>query len=226
MPNTPQEFPKKPAVSLQALEQKLAAFANESLAKTTTKEFEFNEICKRVMMQARVEFAPLTAMQSGPTQQAFELPITYAPLPRPRVPTSTPAPGVYSGQSDVPYVMGSSYFGSLDPTIFTAPASLELVQNDTWDINNPPKNAGGIITRGVQLKLVRFWEASSYYDYISGLSSSAGTCDLVLTSNRFFVRTATYDSFGKLVAISAETALTGLVSQTLPPSTTAYIGTY
>ncbi|CAB4146303.1 hypothetical protein UFOVP1319_14 [uncultured Caudovirales phage] len=224
MPNTPQEFPKKPDVSLQALEQKLAAFANESLAKTTTKEFEFNEICNRVMMQARVEFAKRETSQNNDNRQAFKLAGFSDPLPRPRVPTSTES--VFTGQSDVPYVMGSSKDGSLVPGTWTAAIGLELAQTDTWDINNPPKNAGGVITRGVQGPFIRYWDAGAYYDLISGLSSTAGTCALVLTSNRFFVRSATYDSFGKLVAISAETAITGLNSTTTGSSTTAYLGAY
>lgn len=191
MPNTPQEFPKKPAVSLQALEQKLAAFANESLAKTTTKEFEFNEICKRVMMQARVEFAPLTAMQSGPTQQAFELPITYVPLPRPRVPTSTPAPGVYTDTSGVPYVMGSSKDGSLVPGTYTAPPTSDLAQTDTWSIDAPPKNAGGVVTNGVTInQWVRY--------YITGSGSGTFT-------QKVFTRQEKKDRAGKTYYISAET---------------------
>lgn len=224
MPNTPQEFPKKPAVSLQALEQKLASFANESLAKTTTKEFEYNEICKRVMMQARVEFAPRTTSQNNDNRQAFKLPRFSDPLPRPSVPTSTES--VFIGQADVPYVMGSSKDGSLVPGTWTAAIALSLAQTDTWDINNPPKNAGGVITRGVQANFIRHWEDAAYYDSLLAVPSNAGNCTVLFTSNRFFVRTATYDSFGKLVAISAETPITGLNSTTTGSSTTAYLGAY
>jgi len=226
MPKTPQEFPKKPPVSLQALEQKLAAFANESLAKTSIKELEYNEICKRVMMQARIEFAPLAALSSGSERQAFVLPKAPVPLPRPSVATSTPGANARIGQSDVPYVLGSSKDGSLVPGTYIAPIGLELAQTDTWDINNPPINAGSVITRGVQGPFIRRWEDVSYYDLLLNVPSNAGNCTVLFTSNTFFVRTATYDSSGILVAISAETPITGLNSTTTGSSTTAYLGAY
>lgn len=191
MPNAPQEFPKKPAVSLQALEQKLAAFANESLAKTTTKELEYNEICKRVMMQARVEFAPRATSQNNDNRQAFKLPGFSDPLPRPSVPTSTPAPGTYIDRSGTPYVMGSSRDGSILPGTYTAPPTSDLAQTDTWDIDAPPTNSGGVVTNGVTInQWVRY--------YITGSGSGTFT-------QKVFTRQEKKDRAGKTYYISAET---------------------